>query len=427
MKVSILTLFAAIALFGADEQQLALMLKAQSDFDRVQLAPAPSLRDTSACVQTQAALLTVALPEDLPLVHFRKGYCTLAGAALRHDKADFHAAAAEFDKAIETWPGRAAVMTKKKLPPETVSSGLRVLAQLARLDEGNTDDTTLDRVEKELATAAEVHSCPGSVMTPGLCASLLDVGRQWQGWIELRRGNFTSAAKDFSGTSASGWAAWAQGKYAFRDRNYRDAASHYRKAVTDWQSRRGDESMPLLERLGPPVQLASAYTELGGAQLLAGDKAGAVTTLTQAVKAAPLDSRALYLRARAKDSLGQADAAITDYSLAARTAFANSQDQGSGEGHLYRGILLYRRKSLEQAEEEFSSALNFEIPADLRADAVAWRRMAAVAEGSCGPGRTYLEEALPKVSPYFPSDEARTLMNSCETSARAAGARGIQQ
>ena len=89
------------------------MLKAQSDFDRVQLAPTPSLRDTSACVQTQAALLTVALPEDLPLVHFRKGYCTLAGAALRHDKADFHAAAAEFDKAIETWPGRAAVMTKK--------------------------------------------------------------------------------------------------------------------------------------------------------------------------------------------------------------------------------------------------------------------------------------------------------------------------
>jgi tetratricopeptide (TPR) repeat protein len=177
--------------------------------------------------------------------------------------------------------------------------------------------------------------------------------------------------------------------------------------------------MPLLERIAPPIDLASAYVELGGAQFLAGDKTGAVATLNQAVKASPLNARALFLRARAKESSGQTDGAVSDYSLAARTAFANTQDLASGEGHLYRGILLYRRKAFEQAEDEFSSALNFAIPADLRADAVGWRRMSAVAGGSCGVGRKYLEEALPKVSPYFPGDEARALMSSCETSARA--------
>jgi tetratricopeptide (TPR) repeat protein len=425
MSVSLLTLLAATALFAADEQQVALMLKAQSDFDRVQLAAVPPLRDTAACIQTQAAMLPVALPEDLPLVHFRKGYCTLAEATITHDQADFRAAATEFEKAIETWPGRVAAMVKKKLPAEPVSSGLRVLAQVARLDAGGMDDTALERAGRELAAAAETRSCPPGVMTVGLCGSVLDTGRQWQGWLELRRGNFTEAARDFSPATAPGWAAWARGKYVFRDRNYTAAASEYRKAVNDWQARRGQESMPLLERIAPPVELASAYTELGGAQFLAGDRTGAIATLNQAVKAAPLNARALFLRARAKESTGQGDAALTDYSLAARTAFASAQDLSSGEGHLYRGILLYRRKSFAQAEEEFSNALNFNIPADVRADAVAWRRMAAVAGGSCLAGRTFLAEALPKASPYFPSDEADALLAACETSARAVGARGI--
>ena len=174
-------------------------------------------------------------------------------------------------------------------------------------------------------------------MTPGSARLCSTSGGNGRDGSSCGAGTSLRLPRTFPAPARPAGCAWAQGKYAFRDRNYRDAASNYRKAVTDWQSRRGDESMPPLERLGPPVQLASSYTELGGAQLLAGDKAGAVTTLTQAVKAAPLDSRALFLRARAKDSLGQADAAITDYSLAARTAFANSQDQGSGEGHLYRG------------------------------------------------------------------------------------------
>jgi tetratricopeptide (TPR) repeat protein len=417
MGVLVFALLAATVSFAADEQQLALMLKAQSDFDRVQFAVAPPLRDTATCIQTQAALMTVALPEDLPLVHFRKGYCTLAGATLTHETADFRTAAAEFDKAIETWPGRIAVAPKKKLPVEPVSSALRVLAQVARLNAG-TDDVTVERADREIAAAIEARSCPVSVMTVAMCGSVLDAGRQWRGWIELKRGNFTEARNDFSPDTARGWLAWATGKYAFRDRNYPVAAAEYRKAVNDWQARGQDQ--PLLVRIAPPVDLAAAYTELGGSQFLAGDKTGAIATLNQAVKAAPASARALFLRARAKESTGQSDSAIADYSLAARTAFADAKDS-SGEGHLYRGILLYRRKSYVQAEDEFSNALNFEITADQRADAVAWRRLSAVAEGSCGAGRKYLEDALPKASPYFPTNEALALMTSCETSARVTG------
>src|SRR5215475_10997684 len=152
MGVLVLALLAVTVSFAADEQQIALMLKAQSDFDRVQLAVSPPLRDTAACIQTQAALMTVAQPEDLPLVHFRKGYCTLAGATLTHEAADFRTAAAEFDKAIETWPGRVAVAPKKKLAVEPVSSALRVLAQVARMN-ATPDDATTERADREIALA----------------------------------------------------------------------------------------------------------------------------------------------------------------------------------------------------------------------------------------------------------------------------------
>jgi len=43
MKASILGILAASALLGSDERQLALMLKAQSDFVRVELAARPGI------------------------------------------------------------------------------------------------------------------------------------------------------------------------------------------------------------------------------------------------------------------------------------------------------------------------------------------------------------------------------------------------
>src|ERR1051325_3716590 len=107
MNARLLMLFAAsFGLFAADEQHLALALKAQTDFERVTLSPSPQLPDTNTCIQTEAAMLTIATPEELPLIHFRKGYCTRAAAAMTREAAAFERAAAEFDKATETWAAR---------------------------------------------------------------------------------------------------------------------------------------------------------------------------------------------------------------------------------------------------------------------------------------------------------------------------------
>ena len=105
----------------------------------------------------------------------------------------------------------------------------------------------------------------------------------------------------------------------------------------------------------------------------------------------PSNPHALFLRARAKELAGRKDEALADYNLASRTAFAAAQDLASGEAHLYRGIVLYRRKDYARAEDEFASALNFEMTGALRPDARAWRHLAAVAGGSCGSARAVLE------------------------------------
>ena len=88
-------------------------------------------------------------------------------------------------------------------------------------------------------------------------------------------------------------------------------------------------------------------------------------------------------------------------------------DLASGEAHLYHGIILYRRQDYARAEEEFASALNFEMTGALRPDARAWRQLAAVAGGSCGTARQSLNLALAAVSPFFPRDEARSLASAC--------------
>ena len=175
----------------------------------------------------------------------------------------------------------------------------------------------------------------------------------------------------------------------------------------------------LARQLGPPADKPAELTELGGAQLLAGDTTVAVDTLDAAVKANPEEARALYLRARARELSGKMEAALADYNLASRTAFAHAADLASGEAHLYRGILYFRRKDYSHAEDEFASALNFTIADGMRSDAVAWRHLAAVAGGSCQASGLFLERSLATVSPYFPKDEARTLLAGCVSSASA--------
>jgi tetratricopeptide (TPR) repeat protein len=413
MKIAIFTLVVVFVgdihvLRAGDDVKLALSLRAQTDFDRVALAAAPELRDTTACIQSEAALLPVAPPEELAVVHFRKGYCTLANAGITGDPSAWRDAAAEFDRAIEVWPARVAALMRRKLPMEQVSTGVRVLAQIARLQ---ANEAAPDDAARDLDIALGTHFCPAGVMPPQLCEEVIGVGQQWQGWIALRGGDLSAAARDFASTP--GWAPWIAGREAFRRARYAEAAADDRRAIADWDAARRQVPLPILARISPAPDLSGAYTELGGAQLLAGNPAAAIATLTQAVKERSTNSQALYLRARAQEIAGRTEAAQSDYSLASRTAFANATDLATGDAHLYRGILLFRRKQYAEAEDEFSSALNFEIPASMRADAGAWRRLAAVVSGSCEASRSALEQALPTVSPYFPKDEARAALAGC--------------
>ena len=415
MRIGILILLAVSAGFAADEVQLALTLKAETDYDRVQLSANPQLHDTSACIQSQAALLPIAPRTEIPLIHFRKGFCTLLGAAITHQAADFNAAAAEFDASVQSWAGRIEKPPKGILV-EPASSALPILAAIARL-EMNSGADSMAKAEGAIQTALAKPTCSASVMPAKECQGILQMGRQWLGWIALRAHRLDAAAAEFQD---SGWPEWVSGKRAFEQHNYRRAAEQYRLAIQAWD-RLGAETAPALSvRLGPQPEMGLALSDLGGAELLTGDTAGAIATLDAAVKRDPDHAWSFYLRARAKEAAGQPDAALADYNLASRTAFAGARELVSGEAHLYRGILLYRRKDFSHAEDEFASALNFDISPDLRADAAAWRHLAAVAGGSCGIAREQLQKSLAAASPFFPAQEAQAMITACPTTAAAA-------
>jgi tetratricopeptide (TPR) repeat protein len=411
MRVFFIIVLSMTPLAAADEQRLALESKAQTDFERVQKAPVPQLRDTITCIQSQAALLPVASRDGLAAIHYRKGYCTLAGARIANQSSEFSAAAAEFDKAIQNWPARIAAAPKNR-PADPLPSALKVMASIARL-QAAPDEAGVAREASAIASAENAHECSSPLMEAGFCEAVLRVGRQWLGWISLRRDEMEAAVRDLAGAERSGWSAWALGRKAFRDRNYPEAAAQYGRAVEIWETAKRDAAVTLIDGLGPAPDLKTGHLDLGSAQLLAGDYRAAIENLSRSVKEEPTGAHALFLRARARELAGQDEAAVADYNLASRSAFAAAQDLASGEAHLYRGIVMYHRKDFGRAEDEFASALNFSIPPSFRSDAAAWRHLAAVSAGSCDSSRVNLEHALASVSPYFPKDQARRQMAAC--------------
>jgi len=220
----------------------------------------------------------------------------------------------------------------------------------------------------------------------------------------------------------TGWSQWVEGRRVFDLGNYAGAVREYGGAIRVWKAAWEARPPALMVSLGPAPDLPVALADLGGAQLLAGDAKAAIASLDASIKADPANPRAYYRRARAREIAGQAELALADYGMASRTAFANAKDLASGEAHLYRGIMLYRRKDFARAEDEFASALNFEIAGPQRGDAEAWRHLAAVAGGACGVARESLDRSLAGASPYFPRDEARQLEASCEPTASAKAA-----
>jgi tetratricopeptide (TPR) repeat protein len=233
------------------------------------------------------------------------------------------------------------------------------------------------------------------------------MAREWLGWFALSDGNLASAAKYFEGGRGTGWFEWVAGQQQYQQGNYAAAADQEERAISIWKSG--------TRRFAPLPDIPVALADLGGAKLLAGNLRPAIASLDASLKSNPGNPSALYRRARARELSGDLEAALADYNMASRAAFANANELASGEAHLYRGISLYRRKNYERAEAEFSSALNFEIAKPMRADAQAWRHMAAVAAGSCASARELLESTLPNVSPYFPRQEALQLTSACGT------------
>jgi tetratricopeptide (TPR) repeat protein len=408
MRVLLITFCVTLTLAAADERQLALMLKSQSDFERVLLAARPALAEIENCQQSQAAALSVTPPEELSLLHFRKGWCALAGAVAAQSNSQFLAAAAEFDQAKAAWPSRQG-KNSRNLPPEPLSSGLRSLSGIARMLAGSDS-------RQELADAVDHPACNSTIMAGEFCRQMLDTGRLWLGWIALREERLDEAVRLLTGATDSGWSQWVQGRRSFEAGSYADAAANYNRALEIWKSAWPQPS--LLRALGPRPNVPVAMADLGGAQMLAGDPAAAIRTLDASIKADPSNAHAIFVRARARELAGQKDAALTDYNLASRTAFATAQDLASGEAHLYRGILFYRRKDFARAEDEFSNALNFEVAPALRQDASAWRHLSAVAGGSCASAREFLDGSLARVSPFFPKQEARSLAAACNGSAQ---------
>src|ERR1039457_6033426 len=132
MKVCVLALAATCLLLASDHRQAATALKAQSDFERVDLVPRPRIADAAECMQSQAAALAVSPPEERSLLYYRNGYCAFAGAAVTANPGEFLAAVESFNKAIEAWPARIR-KSAKGAAPEPVFGALRVFASIARL------------------------------------------------------------------------------------------------------------------------------------------------------------------------------------------------------------------------------------------------------------------------------------------------------
>jgi tetratricopeptide (TPR) repeat protein len=260
-------------LHARNDERLTLSIKAQGDFERVFLAVSPALAETSACAQSQAAILSVSAPEEQSLLHYRKGYCLLAGASITRSRQDYSAAAAEFDRAMDAWPARVR-KPSKNTPVEPLDNGLRVLDAITHLYAEN--ETV---AQPALAAAVSGASCSAGVMTEAACRQWVAVGREWLGRLALRAGKVDEAAADFAGARETGWLDWSQGAQAFHAGSYAASASHYAAAIDTWKAVWRDPGPSFVRRMGPRPDLSAALLDLGAAQLLAGNVKQAESTL----------------------------------------------------------------------------------------------------------------------------------------------------
>jgi tetratricopeptide (TPR) repeat protein len=403
-------LLAALPLWAADPAQVALSARAQADYERIERALHPTLSEAAACVQSQAALAVVAAPADLPVVYFRRGYCALAGAWISPNEAGFVDAAAAFERSLAAWEQKP---RRRRDPVEPAPAVVSALAAIARLAGGAADDQ-LPSLDRRLADARHSGACAASMLPETMCRQTLAAAAAWQGWIAVRQRRYALAASLFEPAPAPAWLAWVEGRMAYDGRRYADAVTAFRRAVDGWTAEERQVRRRIPDSLTPPPALAAALVDLAEAHLAAGDAHAALATLEPALRRDPRRAWSLFLRGRAREEAGDPVAAVSDFNLAARAAFAAGEDDRSaGEARFYRGVWSFRRGDVARAEQEFAAALNGGLSAPLSAEATAWRALAAVSTGACGASRDLLESAAAAASPLFPRREARSALAAC--------------
>ncbi len=387
---------------------LPLVIQAQTDFERVLLEPAPRIGDAAACVQSAAALMPVAQPEELPQAHYRKGYCLLVEGLLTRDARELDQAGAEFQSAVGAWPVPKGAAPAAR-PPD--ADAMRILSSIAGLAAASITKNLPAR-DSRLESAEERVECAGVLLGAAACQEVAATGRLWLAWLADRQDRLSEAARRAAAFPGSGWQVWVAGRQAFAARGYAAAEESFRQALRIWQTRPAPAEAVRL--LSPPPDLPRARESLAAAAFLAGNAAAAVAALDAALQARPQEARDIFLRGLARDAAGSPEAALEDYNLASRTALANAgESSAAGEARYYRAVWLFRRGDYARADREFAAALNTGVDPALRPDVTAWWRMTAVARGECGASARYLEDSLAAASGFFHRRRAQSLLGRC--------------
>jgi tetratricopeptide (TPR) repeat protein len=392
-------------------RETALEAKARSDFERVAGTTTPRPEDTSTCVQSQAELMPIARPELRSLVHYRKGYCWLVSAGFSSEPGSFRDAASELDLAISEW-------TPKE--PAPVPPIFRMLTAFARVAEAGRQGSLSASAGDLQNFLLDVDCATFPPAYGAFCPEVVKAAYVWLAWSAGERGAPQEAAHLVQRAPASPWKPWLEARAAALRQDWPEAVRLEREAI-EWWTGSAARVPGLISILAPRPDLARAWYELAASQWRTSDYRGVIQSLDRSLTLDPRNAPALFLRARAREMSGAAPGATQDFELAARTAYTGDE-ASSALGHLYQGVALFRRKEYGQAESEFAIAVSAGPDESARADATAWWRMAAVAQGACGASIEYLERSLASVSAFFPKQEARQWITRCRATAPSAGA-----
>ncbi len=370
--------------------------KAKASFERVESAGEVANGDLQACILAQDEGIKSAKKAERSELHYRKGYCALLHAVLAHDRGDFETAAKEFQTAGQT---------AKNAPI------IQAMGSIARLADDRSNQSEVP-ILKDLEDAVSHMDCakPGFAGKTA-CESVLSISRLWLGWQAVRANRLADARRQFEHVPSSPWNDWAAGLLALDSKQWSEAATAIEKAVRAWFEPEKAAGKSALNLLSPGPDRGALYARLGYANYMAGKFSAAIPALDVAIRERPSEPYWLFMRARAREELGNPREALSDFELAANVA--SSRDGAKADAYFYRGVMLYRRNNLKAAAREFSFAQNLppgDIPA---ADITAWRTLVEARGDGCKTEVQALQSAGDAAGALFAKRELEDLEFNC--------------